>query len=332
MTRRRAWYAHGYPRSMLKLPHRAPHSLAAQHPRLDRAAIGAVVANIGIVFTGGLVRVTGSGLGCAEWPRCEPDSFVPRFGIDAGWHAAIEFGNRLLTFVVLAATLAVLYELRRSGIRARDVWRLAWVLVGGVVLQAIIGGITVLTGLQWLSVSVHFLASMILIAAAAALLHLLRTPSDTLPATAGLRTATSALAVVAFVVLLLGTLVTAAGPHGGDPDAARIGIDIRLLAIAHADGVWLLLGLTVGSLLFARGQGESRVARALAVLLVVSLAQGGIGYLQYWLGIPPTLVSLHIVGATLVWLAMVRTWLAAHQVGLVPAELAVSPSPVDGSV
>jgi heme a synthase len=304
---------------MPKPPRRAAHSLAVQHPRLERAALAALAANVGIVFTGGLVRVTGSGLGCAEWPRCEPDSFVPTFGVDAGWHAAIEFGNRLLTFVVLAATLAVLYELRRSGVRIRSTSRLAWSLAGGVVLQALIGGVTVLTGLRWWSVSVHFLVSMALIAAAVALLHILRTAPGTAPAPAGLRTAVSVLAAVAFTVLILGTFVTAAGPHGGDPDAARIGIDIRLLAIAHADGVWLLLGLTVGSLLFARSLTQPALARALAVLLTISVAQGGIGYLQYWLGIPPTLVSLHIIGATFVWLAVARTWMSAHQVGLVPA-------------
>jgi len=120
-------------------------------------------------------------------------------------------------------------------------------------------------------------------------------------------------AVIGFVVLRLGTFVSAAGPHGGDVDAPRIGLDIRMLAIAHADGVWLLLGAIGATLLLARHLDHPRLTRALAVLLTVSLAQGGVGYLQYWLGIPRELVSLHIVGALLVWLAISWVWVVAHR-------------------
>jgi len=269
---------------------------------------------MGIVVTGGIVRVSGSGLGCAEWPRCEPGSFTPTAGIMSDWRAAIEFGNRLLTFAVLASVLWLVWEIRRSRTPQPRLVRIgAWWLVAGVIAQAAIGGITVLTGLQWWTVSLHFLASMVLIAIAAAVLHALRADPAGRPAAAGLRHGATAVAVVGFVVLLLGTFVTAAGPHGGDVDAPRIGIDIRLLAIAHADGVWLLLGLTFATLLAARHLAEPRLTRALTVLLVVSLAQGGIGYLQYWLGIPRELVSLHIVGATLVWLAIARMWVIAHR-------------------
>jgi heme a synthase len=289
--------------------------LAAAHPRLLTAARTALVANVLIVVTGGIVRVTGSGLGCAEWPRCEPGSFVPTGEVAGGWHAAIEFGNRLLTFAVLAATLWVLLEVRRRRPLPRRVMVLAWVLPLGVVAQAIIGGVTVLTGLRWWTVSIHFLASMLLIGAAVMLVHRIRTDPAEVPAPRGLRTAVTGVAVVGFVVLVLGTFVTAAGPHGGDVTAPRIGIDIRLLAIAHADSVWLLLGLTVATLLVARQLGVPTLARALAVLLGVSLAQGGLGYLQYWLGIPRELVSLHVVGASLVWLAVARAWVVAHQPG-----------------
>ena len=286
-------------------------------PRLVRSAVAALVANMGIVVTGGIVRITGSGLGCAEWPRCEPGSFTPTAGVTSDWHAAIEFGNRLLTFAVLAAVLWLVWEVRRSSVPVTRLVRVgAWMLVAGVVLQAVIGGITVLTGLQWWTVSIHFLASMVLIAIAVAVLHTLRTDPSTPPAALGLRHASTAIALVGFLVLLLGTFVTAAGPHGGDVNAPRIGIDIRLLAIAHADGVWLLLGLIVATLLAARHLREPRLARALAILLVVSLAQGGVGYLQYWLGIPRELVSLHIVGATLVWLAVARVWVIAHRPAL----------------
>jgi heme a synthase len=286
-------------------------------PRLVRSAVAALVANMGIVVTGGLVRITGSGLGCAEWPRCEPGSFTPTAGIVGNWHAAIEFGNRLLTFAVLATVLWLVWEVRRSRTPLPRLVRTgAWCLVGGVVAQALIGGVTVLTGLHWWTVSVHFLASMVLIGVAVAVLHALRADAADRRAVVGLRHASTAIAVVGFLVLLLGTFVTAAGPHGGDVDAPRIGIDIRLLAIAHADGVWLLLGLIVATLLAARHLEEPRLARALRILLLVSLAQGGVGYLQYWLGIPRELVSLHVVGATLVWLAVARVWVIAHRPGL----------------
>jgi cytochrome c oxidase assembly protein subunit 15 len=228
-------------------------------------------------------------------------------------HAAIEFGNRLLTFLVLGATLWFLWEVRRHGGLAPLVRRISWLLPLGVLVQAVIGGITVLTGLRWWTVSVHFLASMVLIALAVAAVHALRSDPSEPASPRGLQHATTAIAVIGFLVLLLGTFVTAAGPHGGDVNAPRIGIDIRLLAIAHADGVWLLLGTLFATLLLARHLRQPRLTRALTVLLVVSLAQGGIGYLQYWLGIPRELVSLHIVGALAVWLAIARVWVVAHR-------------------
>lgn len=277
------------------------------------SALAALVTNVGIVITGGVVRITGSGLGCAEWPRCEPESFVPTTGVLTDLHAAIEFGNRLLTFVVLGATLWLLWEVRRSGGIAPLVRRIALLLPIGVVAQAIIGGITVLTGLRWWTVSVHFLVSMVLIALAMVAVHALRADPTEPPAPSGLRHALTAIAAIGFMVLMLGTFVTAAGPHGGDVSAPRIGIDIRVLAIAHADSVWLLLGAQVATLLLARHLAHPRLVRALGVLLVVSLAQGGVGYLQYWLGIPRELVSLHVVGASLLWLVLARAWAVAHR-------------------
>ena len=301
-------------------PAPAAGPLSAAHPRLLAAARVALAANVGIVLTGGLVRITGSGLGCPDWPRCDGDSFVPTTGVAEGWHAAIEFGNRLLTFAVLATALGVLWELRRAG-RIRPmppvVTRTAWLLPAGVLVQALIGGVTVLTGLHWWTVSVHFMASMALIGVAVVLVDLVRTdaadPTDVAPAPRGPARAATAVTGVAFLVLLLGTFVTAAGPHGGDATAPRLVIDLRLLAIAHADGVWLLLGLTVATLLVARHAEQPRLARALAVLLAISIAQGGVGYLQYALGIPEGLVSLHLLGATLVWIAAMRVLVAARR-------------------
>lgn len=292
-------------------------ALAVTHPRLLTAARVALAANVGIVLTGGLVRITGSGLGCPDWPRCDGSSFVPTGGVSEGWHAAIEFGNRLLTFAVLATAIGVLWELRRARPVPAVVTRLAWVLPAGVLVQALIGGVTVLTGLHWWTVSVHFMASMVLIGVAVVLVDLVRTdPADVADRTGPTRgpvLAATAVTAVAFVVLLLGTFVTAAGPHGGDAAAPRLGIDLRLLAIAHADAVWLLLGLTVATLLVARHAGEARLARSLGVLLAVATAQGGVGYLQYALGIPEGLVSLHLLGATLVWVAAMRVLVAARR-------------------
>ncbi|MEY3019573.1 MAG: hypothetical protein RLZZ272_557 [Actinomycetota bacterium] len=277
--------------------------------RLVLAARAALIANIGIVVTGGIVRVTGSGLGCPDWPTCDGSAIAPVPGGEhAGWRAAIEFGNRLLTFVVLAATLAVVVQLVRTRPHARGIEPLAWALPAGVLLQAALGGVTVLTGLSPLIVAAHFLASMVLIAVAVTLLGRLRATAeqDVARVSDGLRHATTALVIVGAVVLVLGTLVTGSGPHSGDPSAGRLPLDIRLMAIAHADAVWLLIGLAAASTFVARRLGPPDLARALVVLLVVVLAQGGVGYLQYWLGIPPALVSLHILGAALVWAQVVH--------------------------
>jgi cytochrome c oxidase assembly protein subunit 15 len=280
---------------------------------LMRSGYAALVTNVGIVVTGGVVRVSGSGLGCAEWPRCEPGSFTPTANVLEDLHAAIEFGNRLLTFIVLGAALWFLWEVRRSSGLATVVRRVAWMLPLGVLVQAVIGGITVLTGLQWYTVSIHFLASMALIALAVAAVHALRNEGSGEHAPIGLRHAATAIAAIAFLVLILGTFVSAAGPHGGDADAPRIGISIGTLAIAHAHGVWMLLGTSIVTLLIARQLGQPRLVRAIGVLIAISVAQGGVGYLQYWLGIPAELVSLHIVGASLVWLATARMWVVAHR-------------------
>jgi heme a synthase len=281
--------------------------------RFRRLALAAIVTNVGIVFSGGLVRVTGSGLGCPTWPRCDEESFVPTpGGAHAGWQTAIEFGNRMLTFVVLAAALAVLYEARRQRTAyPRSVLRLAWALPIGVLAQAVMGGITVLTGLTPVTVAMHFLLSMVLIAVAVVLHERVRVPDPEPPPGAGLRHATTALLVVAAVVLVLGTVVTGAGPHAGDPSTPRLGVDIRLVALAHADAVWLLVGLTV-ALTAVTWRGPTRMGRALKVLIVLQLVQGTIGYVQYATGIPAGLVAAHILGAALMWMVAVAVWARAR--------------------
>jgi heme a synthase len=283
--------------------------------RLRRFALAAIVTNVAIVFTGGLVRVTGSGLGCPTWPTCDGQNLVPRPGGEhAGWQTAIEFGNRLLTFVVLAAAVAVFVQVRRTRPHPPTVERLAWALPAGVLAQAVLGGITVLTGLSPLTVASHFLLSMVLIAVAVAIHERVRpvTP-DSLPAAAsGIRVATTALLVVAAAVLVLGTLVTGAGPHAGDASTPRLGMDIRLLAIAHADAVWLLVGLTVALVAVTWRSGSPRLRAAARTLLAIEIVQGGIGYWQYATGIPAPLVAAHILGAALMWTTAVAVWVRAR--------------------
>jgi heme a synthase len=283
--------------------------------RLRRFALAAIVTNVAIVFTGGLVRVTGSGLGCPTWPTCDGQNLVPRPGGEhAGWQTAIEFGNRLLTFVVLAAAVAVFVQVRRTRPHPPTVERLAWALPAGVLAQAVLGGITVLTGLSPLTVASHFLLSMVLIAVAVAIHERVRpvTP-DSLPAApSGIRVATTALLVVAGAVLVLGTLVTGAGPHAGDASTPRLGMDIRLLAIAHADAVWLLVGLTVALVAVTWRSGSPRLRAAVRTLLAIEIVQGGIGYWQYATGIPAPLVAAHILGAALMWTTAVAVWTRAR--------------------
>ena len=279
------------------------------------AAVAAVVTNVLIVFTGGLVRVTGSGLGCADWPTCDGSNITPLAGDGghAAWQGYVEFGNRLLSAPVLIVALLVWWFVRRTGPHPPLVRRLALLLPLGVLAQIVLGGVTVLTGLSPYTVAGHFLVSMLLIAAAAGVHELVRQPDGEPAAGRGLQHATTVILIAALAVLVLGTLVTGSGPHGGDLNAPRLGLDLRVMAIAHADAVWLLVGVTAASVAVTWNHPPSRFRRTLRLLLAVQLAQGALGYLQYVLGVPPILVSLHIVGATAMWLTAVLTWAGARE-------------------
>ena len=314
----------------------APPSSASTSPAEPRSwrllrwfALAAIVTNVVIVATGGVVRVTGSGLGCIDWPTCDGTNIAPVAGGDhAGWQAAVEFGNRLLTFPVLAAAVLTWWQVRRTRPHTATVEYLAWVLPLGVIAQAVVGGVTVLTGLSPYTVAAHFLLSMVLIAAAVVLHDRVRPQAAVAPPARGVQHATTVIVLVAAVVLVLGTLVTGSGPHGGDVNAPRLGLDIRVMALAHADAVWLLIGVTAATVAVTWRSGPPRLRSAVRLLLALQLAQGGVGYLQYWLGIPPTLVSLHIVGAALVWLAAVMTWVRARPRPVLPSgdDRAVAPT------
>lgn len=273
--------------------------------RLPALAVASLVVNVLIVLTGGVVRLTGSGLGCPTWPRCTEESFTPHGAMDL--HAAIEFGNRMVTFLIAGVAIATFVAAWRS--RRTPIVRLALVLALGVPAQALIGGVTVLTDLNPWIVAFHLLVSMAMICVAVVLVRRVKEPdTDPLPTVPeGVRWLTWAVFVVGWVVLYLGTVVTGSGPHAGDVDAPRNGLDPRSLSQLHTDFVFLLLGLSVALVLVLRSTDAPRRLRdAATALLVVELAQGGIGFVQYFTGLPVVLVTLHLLGAALTAAAM--TW------------------------
>ncbi len=272
--------------------------------------VATVLVQCGIVVTGGLVRLTGSGLGCPTWPQCAPGSVVPVAGQSEGFHKFIEFGNRLLTFVVILVVVISIVAAWRQVPRRRPLVLLASLGLLGVVGQAVLGGLTVLTGLNPALVAGHFLLSTVLIAAAVAL-HQRGNDHGDGPRTplvrAEVRTLTWVVVGLGGLVLFLGTIVTGTGPHGGDVDTPRFGFQPTMVAQAHADAVILFIGLTVALWLALRlTDGPDAARRRVLVLLLVSLAQGAIGYVQYFTGVPWLLVALHLAGACAVWVAALR--------------------------
>ena len=273
---------------------------------VHRAFLLALVANAGIVVTGGAVRLTASGLGCPEVPRCTDTSLVPT--AEMGAHGVIEFGNRMLTFVLTAAVVGALLTAVRA--RRRDLTRAAALLVAGVAVQALLGAVTVLTELNPLTVMAHFLLSMVLVAIAVRALDA-ASPSggeQVVAAAPAVRLGSWALVAAAAATLAAGTVVTGTGPHSGDDDATdRLPFDLATVTQLHADLVFLLLGLTVGMLVAVHASQPARgLATRVRVLLAVLLLQGGVGYAQYVTDLPVLLVGVHILGATLVWIAAVR--------------------------
>lgn len=291
-----------------------------------RLFIANLVAQVGIVVTGGAVRLTGSGLGCPTWPECMPGSFTPIFHEANRLHASVEFGNRLLTFVLAILAIAALVAgLRDSLVRRRDglprrrrLLALSATPLLGTVAQAVLGGITVLTSLHPLTVAAHFLVSMLIIAACVMLVHRSAEPND-FPRVATVRSelqwAVRALVVATIAVLVVGTLVTGSGPHAGDATMPeRLPFDPRMISWLHADLVVLVIGLTLGVGLAARlTAAPARMRRGVVVLLGVQLGQGVIGYVQYFTGLPEILVGLHMLGACLVWVATLRVALSTSR-------------------
>jgi cytochrome c oxidase assembly protein subunit 15 len=256
-----------------------------------------------LVVTGGAVRLTGSGLGCPTWPECTPGSYTPvPHQAEPQLNVWIEFGNRLLTFVLVIASAAVIIAVLKS--KRKDLRVLAVGQFLGIFGQGILGGITVLTDLNPIPVAGHLLLSIILIAGATSLYSRRHTPVVFVKP-ASLTSKISVVHIVtSFVVIILGTIVTGSGPHAGDAQAKRFDFDIRTVAWLHADVVIFLLGVTFA---FYVAQGTSEHSkRAIKVFAIIALAQGGIGYVQYFTGIPEILVAAHLLGATLVWIAAWR--------------------------
>jgi len=277
--------------------------------KLRRAMYGVLlVLQAGLVLTGGAVRLTGSGLGCPTWPECTPGSYTPVPNQAEGQlHAWIEFGNRLLTFALVAAALAVLINVLYR--QRRDLRLLAIGQVLGIFGQGVLGGITVLTDLHPLPVAGHLLLSIILIGGATSLYDRRETGIIRIKTADKLTANLSRVHIyLTFVVIALGTLVTGSGPHAGDEKAQRFGFDIRTVATIHAEAVIALLGVTLA--LYVAVRSNPLHKRSLFIFLAIALGQGAIGYIQYFTGIPEILVAAHLLGSTLVWISAWRLRLA----------------------
>ena len=283
---------------------------------LRRWAIASLVANIGIVVTGALVRLTGSGLGCPTWPRCTDTSYVSHPAL--GMHGAIEFGNRLLTFVLIVIALATWLSafLQRSRASAtghsstyarprRDLRWLAGGMALGIPAQAVIGGISVLTRLNPFIVALHLLVSMVLIALSVWLVRRSR-GLDATPVGPARTALVGAAYASLWLSLWLGTVVTGSGPHAGDEFAPRTGFDGDLVTHLHAGAVYLTVALTVGCVVVLR-------RRAAVALLAIELGQAAIGIAQYHLGLPIGLVLLHLLGASLAVAAATNLFLSIRR-------------------
>jgi cytochrome c oxidase assembly protein subunit 15 len=285
-------------------------------------AVANLLANIGIVVTGAAVRLTGSGLGCPTWPRCTDASYVAHG--ELGMHGAIEFGNRLLTFVLVAVAIVTL--LAAIGSQHRRATWLAFLVCLYVPLQAVMGGITVLTALNPWVVGLHFLASMVIVMFCVALLDELRSPDrDVAPRLH--RVLAFATFGVGWVVLWLGTVVTGAGPHAGDTDARRNGLDPAVVSQVHAASVYVLVGLTVALLVVALRSGMRWLTTVTMLVLAIQLAQGVLGWVQYWLDLPVPLVALHMLGAALLAAGLARVALAHLGLSRFVDELVIGPHP-----
>lgn len=290
-----------------------------------RLALTTVALNIVLVITGGAVRLTGSGLGCPTWPKCTDASYhnTPAYGI----HGYIEFGNRMLTIVLVAVVVLTFLAALVANPRRRSVIWLAVLSGATIPAQAVLGGMTVLTDLNPYVVAAHFLFTVLIIAIAYWLWRRCREgdePAQTLVRTP-LRALTVLLTALAAAVLSIGTVVTGSGPHAGNQDARRTGLDPGMVAQLHADSVMLLIGASLAAWFAFRATGApAAVQKAALTLVAVELAQGVIGFVQYFTHLPIVLVGLHMAGAAAVWLAVLVLLFATRSRGPAPEPVTVT--------
>ncbi|MEN9324516.1 MAG: hypothetical protein RL414_270 [Actinomycetota bacterium] len=272
-----------------------------------------LVTQIGIVVTGGAVRLTGSGLGCPTWPECTPGSYTPVPHQAQGvLHSWIEFGNRLLTFLLFIAILASIIGYLRWGRQRSDSRRLGFLALTqflGIVAQIVVGGISVLTHLNPFAVGAHFILSIVLIAATVSFRERML-DTQRVRVSHYVALLSRILLLLSFVVITLGIFVTGSGPHAGDEMAKRFNLDPRTISWLHADSVIALVSLTIGTYILMKaienGQAREVALPALGTFLIVIFAQGAIGYTQYFTGLPEILVGAHLLGACLVWASIWR--------------------------
>jgi heme A synthase len=289
---------------------------------MRRLALAGVIADTAIMSTGAAVRLSSSGLGCPDWPRCSTSDIVA--SKNAGQtllNTWIEFSNRLLNFpLVIIAVLVFIaaWRFRPGGVKRRDLFWLGLTQPAGVVAQAVIGGIVVLTKLSPAAVSVHFLVSASIVAAAV-LLHVRVTEGNAPPTTVvrrDLRLVAAALVAVTCAMLAAGTVVTGTGPLAGNAAAPRYKLPLEGVTQLHADIGWLMAGLAVALVLGLRVSGAPpRVVRAGWIMIAALGLQGVLGYIQYFTHLPAGLVWVHVTGSVLVWIAVLRLFLAMRDRG-----------------
>ncbi|MFI6057147.1 heme A synthase [Streptomyces sp. NPDC051286] len=298
-----------------------------------RAAMSAVVMAVVIVVTGGAVRLTGSGLGCPTWPKCTDESLTATSAM--GIHGAIEFGNRMLTYVLCAAVGWAIITARSAQPWRRSLTRLGWAQFWVVMGNAVLGGIVVLVGLNPYTVAAHFLLSTALLTVAVVTWQRAR-EGDAEPRPLvgkAVSQLTWLLVTAAGLLIAVGTVVTGAGRHAGDSsEVHRIPLDWKMIAQLHADLAWAVVALTV-ALWFVLKAVDAPVGplRRTRDLFLVLMAQGVIGYVQYFTDTPEILVGLHMLGSCLVWIAVVRVLLSLRErpvaTAPVPAPSAQTPEP-----
>ncbi|HEY8526521.1 MAG TPA: COX15/CtaA family protein [Acidimicrobiales bacterium] len=294
------------------MPPRLSRLLPDELPGYRRITLITLISLVAIIVVGATVRLTDSGLGCNSWPGCESDSLTPHSASD--FHGMVEFINRLVNGVVIVITVAAVLGARRLRAERPDLYRWSLGLPVWVLGNAVVGGMVVLLHLDPVSVMGHFLVSLGAVWNAVVLYtraHEPRAASRRPQAVGTVVTACRLLLVAATVVMVTGTIVTGSGPHAGDERADRLDFVVADVARIHGIAVMLFLGLTLAVLAMARrGDAAPVVGRRLNELLTVLVAQGAIGYLQYFNGVPALLVGFHVLGAAVLWVAVVRVHLA----------------------